>query len=60
MKYKVLITETLKMLVTVEANSKFEAEQMVSDNWKNGEYILDSDNFSDVDFSAEKIIFESK
>lgn len=36
--YDVTITETLKMTVTVEAESQLEAEQMVSDNWRNQEY----------------------
>lgn len=46
--YDVTITETLKMTVTVEA------EQMVSDNWRNQEYILDADNFTGVDFKAKR------
>ena len=52
--YDVTITETLKMTVTVEAESQLEAEQMVSDNWRNQEYILDSDNFTGVDFKARR------
>lgn len=50
--YDVTITETLKMTVTVEAESQLEAEQMVSDNWRNQEYILDADNFTGVAFKA--------
>lgn len=52
--YDVTITETLKMTVTVEAESQMEAEQMVSDNWRNQEYILDADNFTGVDFKAKR------
>ena len=52
--YNVTITETLKMTVTVEAESQLEAEQMVSDNWRNQEYILDADNFTGVDFKAKR------
>ena len=52
--YDVTITETLKMTVTVEAESQLEAEQMVSDNWRNQEYILDTDNFTGVDFKARR------
>lgn len=52
--YDVTITETLKMTVTVEAESQLEAEQMVSDNWRNQEYILDADNFTVVDFKARR------
>lgn len=52
--YDVTITETLKTTVTVEAESQLEAEQMVSDNWRNQEYILDADNFTGVDFKAKR------
>lgn len=52
--YDVTITETLKMTVTVEAESQLEAEQMVSDNWRNQEYILDADNSTGVDFKARR------
>ena len=51
--YKVMITETSKMTVFVEANSQDEAEQIVADRWAEGEYILDADNFVDVDYEAE-------
>ena len=27
---------------------------MVSDNWRNQEYILDADNFTGVDFKAKR------
>lgn len=52
--YDVTITEMLKTTVTVEAESQLEAEQMVSDNWRNQEYILDADNFTGVDFKAKR------
>ena len=52
--YDVTITETLKMTVTVKAESQLEAEQIVSDNWRNQEYILDADNFAGVDFKARR------
>lgn len=32
--YDVTITETLEMTVTVEAESREEAQQIASDNWK--------------------------
>ena len=51
--YKVTITETLKMNVFVEAESRLEAEQIVSDRWNNSEYILDAENFVGADFEAE-------
>ena len=37
--YEVTITETLEMTVAVEAESREEAQQIASDNWKNGDYI---------------------
>ena len=40
--YDITIQETLEMTVTVEAESREEARQMVADRWKNGEYILDA------------------
>lgn len=52
--YDVTITETLKMTVTVEAESQLEAEQLVSDNWRNQEYLLNADNFTGVDFQAKR------
>ena len=33
--YEVTITETLEMTVAVEAESREEAQQIASDNWKN-------------------------
>mgnify|MGYP001167486515 CR=1 FL=1 len=50
--YKVAITEKLQMTVEVEANSRLEAEQLVSDRWHNSDYILDADHFKGVDFKA--------
>lgn len=48
--YDVTIQETLEMTVSVEAESREEARQMVADRWKNGEYILDADSFKNVEF----------
>ena len=53
----VTIVETLKMKETVEADSLEEAEQLVSDGWYRGEYILDAECFEGVEFeSAEPVI----
>jgi hypothetical protein len=52
MTFKVTITETLKLTVEVEAEDQCEAEQMVSDNWNDGEYVLDADNFVGAEFEA--------
>lgn len=50
--FDVTITETLKLTVSVEASSKEEAEQMVNDQWRAGDHVLDSDNFVDVEFES--------
>ena len=47
--YKVTITETLSKTVEIKANDPSEAEQMVSDNWRDSRYVLGS-----VDFKAEE------
>lgn len=51
--YEVTITETLEMTVAVEAESREEAQQIASDNWKNGDYILGADHFKDVTFRTK-------
>lgn len=43
--FDVTITETLQMVVTVEASDKAEAEQMVTEMWSKGDVILDADHF---------------
>lgn len=53
-KFDVTITETLKKTVEVEAESLEEAEQRVNDEWRRGEYILDAENFTEVNFDAEE------
>ena len=50
--YEVTITETLQKTVTVEADSREEAERQVEENWNNSEYILDADSFVGVDFAV--------
>ena len=52
--YDVTITETLKLTVSVEASSKEEAEQMVSEQWNAGDHVLDADNFVDVQFESNE------
>ena len=50
--FEVRITETLQKTVVVEACDRQEAKQIVSDNWKNSEYILDADSFVGVEFET--------
>ena len=51
-KYEVVIVEYLTKSVTVEAADKTEAFYQVLDDWKNEKYILDSDDFCDVEFEV--------
>ena len=48
--FRINIRETLETQVTVEAENKEDALREVEKRWKNGEYILDADNFQRVDF----------
>ena len=50
--FKVTIIEKLKLTVEVEAIDRHEAEQTVSDNWRNSEYVLTADNFAGVEFKV--------
>lgn len=50
--YQVTITETLQKTVEIEANSREEAERLIEQKWNDSEYILDTDSFVGVDFSA--------
>lgn len=51
--YKITITETLQKTVTVEAESREEAEQKVNDAWRRAEYILDAEDFQGVEIKTE-------
>jgi len=51
MLFKVAITETLELTVEVEADDPQAAEKIVSDCWRNSEYVLGADNFISVEFT---------
>lgn len=51
--YDIKITETLEKTVTVEAASREEAEKQVVQAYYDSEYILDSENFTGVEFDTE-------
>ena len=51
--YRVIITETLKRAVTVEAESREEAEEAVRHQYQNSEHILVAEDFDGVSFSAQ-------
>ncbi len=48
--FDIRIRETLETGVTVEAESAEAALRGVEQLWKDGDYILDADDFQDVDF----------
>ena len=50
--YDVKITETLEKTVTVQAESHDAAEEQVRAAYYNSEYILDSENFTGVEFGT--------
>lgn len=52
--YEVTITETLQKTVSIEAESREEAERLIEDMWKDSEIILNSDDFYDVAYTAGK------
>ena len=51
-KFDVEITETLQRKVSVEATSQEDAERMVTQAWNNQDYVLDSGDFTGVDFKT--------
>lgn len=50
--YDITIEETLKKTITVAATSQEIAEEMIRESYFKGEYILDSEDFSEVDFKT--------
>ena len=42
------------MKVSIQAESREEAERIVEQRWKSGEYVLDADHFTGVEFNAKK------
>ena len=48
--YNVEITETLRKVVQIEAESAEEARQIVSERWKASEYVLYPEDFENVEF----------
>ena len=51
--FYISVTETLKKTVEVHAEDKYEAIQKVSDAYCDGQVVLDSDDYVEVDFSDE-------
>ena len=46
--HTVIITETLQKEVVVEAKTPREALKVARENWDNGDYILDAEDFKGV------------
>ena len=59
-KYKVTITETLERVVEVEAEDYEEAVDIIGDEYRNGEIILCSDDYTGTDFNVEEIRTENE
>lgn len=49
--YAVEITEVFKKTVYIEAANITEALERAEENWNNGDYIIDSENFDHADFN---------
>ena len=43
--FDVAIMETSEIMVTVKAKSRAEAERIASENWKNGAYLNEPENY---------------
>ena len=50
--FNVTITETLRKVVTVEAETAEDAKDMVDAAWHNSEYILEAEDFDGVEFTV--------
>ena len=50
-KFTIEITETLTRLESIEAEDEYEAECIVREKYKNGEIVLDADDFQEYDTS---------
>ena len=51
--FDIKIKETLEKTVTVQAENRQDAEEMVRQAYFDGEHILDADKFVGVDFSVD-------
>lgn len=51
--FYIAITETLNRIVEVHAEDKYEAIQKVTDAYRDGQIVLDSDDFVVAEFNDE-------
>lgn len=54
-KYLVYVTETLQRKVLVDAESLTKAEEMVQQQYENGEVVLDYNDYLQVEFDARSL-----
>jgi len=52
--WQVTIVETLRKTIMVEAATREDAQDAVESAWHDGDYVLDADDFSDVEFYTEE------
>lgn len=57
-KFDVVISEYLEKTISVEAENEYEALKLAEQTWKNGEVVLDSSNFTGVEFDVVNDINE--
>lgn len=50
--FEVTISEMLEKTVSIEAETKEEAEQLIEEMWKDGDIILDADDFVGVEYQS--------
>ena len=53
-KYTIEITETLQRQIEIEANDHDEAFKIIKRKYRNGEIVLDSNDYIDTDFHLIK------
>ena len=59
-KFDVVISEYLEKTISVEAENEYEALKLAEQTWKNGEIVLDSSNFTGVEFDVVNDINETE
>lgn len=58
--YEVTISETLQRTVQVRTDNLAQAEAIVEERWKNREYILGAEDFTEVNFHAAECVREQE
>jgi hypothetical protein len=56
MTYEVTIRETLSRTITVDANSKMQALDIVKDKYNRSEIVLDCDDYNKTDYLIKQVI----